>query len=696
MPGKGAHSVIRPVPRPSFFTNVCSAAASLGWIALLALVTQSFAAQPSARDFTRYRLDPFPTALAKLEGVHPRLFLNSRRVRQLRQEITTTHAALWQRIRAHADALARRGPPKYIRHDRYSGDEELWQRDVGNAMPFLAMAYLVTGQPRYLHAARDWALASCHYPTWGLGRIDGLDLAAGHQLFGLGIVYDWCYADLDDATRQTIRDTIAKRGQAIFEAAATGKAWWRRAYLQNHLWVDACGLSTAGLAVFDEVPEAKLWIGLGLDKFKRTMTALGDDGASQEGVGYWEYGVEYLLKYICLARRTLGVDLFDYPWWHRTALYPLYLSLPRQSWTRRDSIVDIADCPRYNWYGPDYQLRYLARENRDGHAQWLAEQVDAAKIEAPAAGWLNLLWYDPTVRPKPPTDLPTLHHFTDLDIVSARSSWSGNESLVVFKCGPFIGHTGVKEFSYDPGGGHVHPDANHFVVFGDGQWLVRDDGYSSKWTGQHNTLLIDGRGQMGEGHEWFDGSVPLAVKAQPRILQAVSTPQLDQMTGDATEAYPRASGLRRYIRHLLFLKPNVLLVVDDIQLDHAQPLELRFHPERQAATAEADGFLCQGKRATLRIEPLTRDGVDVTAEEMTGQDRNGGSSLHLFTIRLRTTRSRWRNAVALTWSKAGKTPPSVVLKPAGNTWIFRTGSNRLVFNWLTGKASLKGSTKNGQ
>ena len=42
------------------------------------------------------------------------------------------------------------------------------------------------------------------------------------------------------------------------------------------------------------------------------MAALGPDGASHEGVGYWEYGVEYLLKFMHLARQLLGVDLYDH------------------------------------------------------------------------------------------------------------------------------------------------------------------------------------------------------------------------------------------------------------------------------------------------------------------------------------------------------------------------------------------------
>ena len=40
-------------------------------------------------------------------------------------------------------------------------------------------------------------VASAGYRTWGLGSVDGKDLAAGHQLYGLALAYDWLYDDLD-------------------------------------------------------------------------------------------------------------------------------------------------------------------------------------------------------------------------------------------------------------------------------------------------------------------------------------------------------------------------------------------------------------------------------------------------------------------------------------------------------------------
>ncbi|MGC8642231.1 MAG: DUF4962 domain-containing protein, partial [Isosphaeraceae bacterium] len=451
------------------------------------------------------RLDPIPPALQAVRGVHPRTYLSSSRIARLRKAVTTTHEGVWKKIRLQADRAWRGGPPAYRKDDGRSGDEQLWQHEVGNTLPLLAMAYVVTGEKPYLEAARQWALASCGYKTWGLGRIDGMDLAAGHQLYGLALVYDWCYHDLGDEARQTIRQTLVKRASAMYKAAATGSVWWNRSYLQNHLWVDITGMAAAGFALFDEVDEASAWIGLPLDKFRETMASLGPDGASHEGVGYWEYGVEYMLKFADLSRSLLGVELLGNDWWRNTANYALYLTLPRNAWRGSNCIVDLADCPRGHWYGPEYLLRELVQLQHDGHAQWLAEQVDRAGVASEEAGWLNLLWFDPSVLPVPPAGLPTLRHFADIGIISARSGWSGTESLVVFKCGPFLGHEATKRFSYDPGGGHVHPDANHFVVFGDGEWLIRDDGYQPKWARLHNTLLVNGRGQTGEGEQWFNG-----------------------------------------------------------------------------------------------------------------------------------------------------------------------------------------------
>jgi hypothetical protein len=617
--------------------------------------------------------------LRSWKDVHPRLFLNAQALAELRNSITGTHAGIWGRIKRYADTFLRQGPPAY--QETASDTEQLWQREVGNKQPFLAMAFLVTGDERYRAGAQQWALASCSYPRWGLGSYEGADLAAGHQLLGLALVYDWLYDVLDGEVRETIRGTLISRGRAMFSAASS-KMYWRASYLQNHLWVNVTGLMAAALALADNPEhsaEAAEWIAGALDKMRRTDAALGPDGASHEGVAYWTYGVEYMLKFWALASTLLGEDLSS-EWWAKTAAYRLYMSLPRESWSAANLIVDLADCPRYDWYGPEYLLRALAKRFQDGYAQWLAQELEAAGYTQYSAAWLNLLWYDPSVEAKPPEDLPRLRHFSDLGLVSARSDWSGAESLVVFKCGPPIGREATSRFDYDPGSGHVHPDAGHFVLFGAGDWLIRDDGYAWKQTSHHNTLLVDGRGQLGEGAQWFRGVDLIRQRLNPCILEVSASPELDLMVGDATEAYPKELGLRRFVRRLLFLKPDVLIVVDEIEAAEPRELELRFHPETAGAMAADAVFLATSKKATLRLESLTPAEVRMIAGETLARDRNG-ADIHRFAVRLMRHAAVWRNAVALSWSPAGQEPASVTLESDSGRWVFRVGDRTVAVDW---------------
>lgn len=111
--------------------------------------------------------------------------------------------------------------------------------------------------------------------------------------------------------------------------------------------------------------------------------------------------------------------------------------------------VDLADCPRHNWYGPDSLLRALAKDTGDGVAQWQAKRISDMNLETPAEPRLNFVWYEPSVPVRSPEGLPTLHHFSDLGIVSARKDWSERGALVVFKCGPALGRFAMSRYFGD-------------------------------------------------------------------------------------------------------------------------------------------------------------------------------------------------------------------------------------------------------
>jgi hypothetical protein len=60
-----------------------------------------------------------------------------------------------------------------------------------------------------------------------------------------------------------------------------------------------------------------------------------------------------------------------------------------------------------------------------------------------------------------------LRHFANLSIVAARSDWSGDESLLAFKCGPALGRQVTERLDYDVGAGRAHPDQELYATSGE-------------------------------------------------------------------------------------------------------------------------------------------------------------------------------------------------------------------------------------
>lgn len=619
--------------------------------------------------------------LEENRGIHPRLFLRQAEVLDLREKIKGTHKPLWEQLVRTANSLAKQTPTPY----RNDVGEQIWQRDVGNAIATLAFTWLISGEKKYLDAATRWAVVSCRYPTWGIDpdtkKPREYGLVYGHQLFGLAMLYDYAFSDLSPENRQLIRTTLIERGSRAYEACRDHKF----AYLQNHTWINGGGLMVAGLALYDDVPAAGDWVQFSRQILAKSSPMLSPDGASQEGFGYWEYGTEYLLKMMHLSRQFFGDNFSGLPWWKNTGSYALHFMIPRNAWTPNNSLVDLVDCVRHSWYGPDYQLRALAAFNRDGVAQWQADAVARAGVDCPSSTWLNLLWYDPAVLPVPPADKETFHHFDNMGIVCARSDWSGNESLVVFKCGAPLGRYAVEKYKeeIDPRDiGHVHPDAAHFTIFAEGEWLIRNLAYVKRQTEYHNTLLIDRKGQWGQQKGYFD-PWPLDGKKFGVILRAESTPRIDWITGDATDAYPSETGIRRFIRHLIFVKPSVLIVADEIEFSQPRPFSLLFHPEYEPKLQPDGSLLANGNRSLFKMKVLAPSGINWKIGSQNVGARHPGRT-HDSTasvVSLETTATQWRSAVALSWASVGQETADVTLSQQGNKWIFHALGQQAELNW---------------
>ncbi|MDF2922432.1 MAG: hypothetical protein K0R57_1346 [Paenibacillaceae bacterium] len=628
------------------------------------------------------------SALEAVGNVHPRLYLDGGKLAAQQAKLADS------RYTAYTDAMFRAldnviafAPPDY----NPAGDvADGFLRQYSMNLANMAFAYKLTLDPKYLAAAEVWLAKGVQFPNWGRqpGAVNA-DLAAGHMLHSVSLVYDWCYSELQPATRQLVEAKLLEVGEDMYEASLPDSgAFWKTEWLQNHLWIDLTGLTAAGVVLYDQYPEAAgRWLTQARQSMHQAFLYLGDDGASHEGVMYWQYGTEWLMNYMDISRQYFGIDYYTNAfsaWFAKTADYALRFFLPEDSITNQNNHIDLADDDR-NFLlggGPSPNFSKLAMEYNNGYAQYYARMLREKEANVSHYLYQFLLRTNLDIPEQALGSLDTAAHFDDMDIISARSSWNGNESLLAFKSGPYMGHKVLEENNTSPyvdwGAGHVHPDQNHFSWFGGGDWLMKDDGYSYKYTGSHNTLLINGKGQAGEDGVWFNGRIAhdAAVNnggKKSEIVKTEFTDDYDFMVGDATSAYPSVMGLDRYNRHLLYIKPDVLVVIDDIKLNQTSNLELRFFPDSQYAVKLADGsVLVQNPQTKLLVQPLDLDGGTLEPQTVTywGGRTNIAASPLVSADRLCLVASKaadsWTSAVAVSYSPDDQIPPQITSQKLGD------------------------------
>lgn len=526
----------------------------------------------------------------RFAGVHPRLYATGAELDALRGRFAAEPwSGFLRRVRAQADAAIRSGVPA----PGPTGDD---LRPVGCGLAHLAAAYRYTGERAYLAAARDHIARMAEHPDWTCS------LQYGHWAHGMGLAYDWLFHELDAPLRQRAAETLRDRTERVFrhwgeyrDAYATGYAW-------NHSGVVHGGLVAAACAIHGEIDGVGRFLRMGLEKLRLMVDALGPDGSSAEGLAYGLYQADFQLKSMVLADRLLGLDFFsECAFYRRTPLFLLYSMLPRPGWSRQSTFLQLGDTNGCHWHGPDVFLRLIARRYRDGHAQWLADATAAAGVCADSSCFLNVLWHDETVAPQPPDDLPPMRWFDDKGIVMARGGWGDDASVLAFKCGPASGHHAARRYKQNVSGGHMHPDAGHVVLHACGDWLLVDDGYTLKQTAYQNTVLVNGVGQTGEGSTWFEDLEIRRGKAEGRILRAESADGLDWAIADVAPAYEPAARLRRFLRHLIYVRPDVWVLVDELEAEVDSTFELRFHAPAPFLPAEGGAWDMRVKTGALRL-----------------------------------------------------------------------------------------------
>jgi len=325
------------------------------------------------------------------------------------------------------------------------------------------------------------------------------------------------------------------------------------------LWSAAMGL--CAIATLGETPGAATCTRLAED----CLLDYWDQRANShrtEGMGYdsWAYGL--LIFLADSLKRDLGVDHLDHPFlpvMPRFATAFLANDRVHLAW-----FADAGGAPQYvPWHFP---LTLLGAYNADGTAGWWLRETGS--LSQRGYDHYKVLVFDPDMPvaerdPQRPGDV-----FPDAGWASLRSGWEPGGTFIALQCS-------------SSGQGHHQMDQNNFLIYCDGVELAQDCGYASSLGGAlrefargavgHNCILVDGKMQVRKR-----GTIPFFATSR----------RLDYAMGDATAAYS-SSLLSRAHRHLIYLKPDLLLMVDDL---HAagQPRSFQWllHPHSSGSLAQ--------------------------------------------------------------------------------------------------------------
>ena len=516
--------------------------------------------------------------LQSLRLSHPRLHFDAEGRSGLRARAGGTHRRYAEMLFEWVERNREWSPPTGLPD---SALNEVVLEQSGAFVTNAALAHVLSREARHLELAQRWALAMCEVPRGEL-RNYGLGIYAA----GLARAYDWLYEQWSDSERKRIREHLARLLRQLYMGSFPGSDnahWWADAHLHHDHWIPVGGYGEAALAVLGEVEDARLWAARAKLDFDVCLSWLGDDGAWHEGAADWCYTLAPLLWFYGAWQSVVGENLHDVPWLRNTASYRLYHRLPDDSYVY---LNDSFRSGRYNTSGSAscHLLRRLASLFRDGHAQWLAERDEAFDLkpgpkgvyQAPYEGssyeaerteyphtssqcvaW-NVLWYDPEVRPEPPTDLARCRHFTNQGVAILRGGWEERGAVVSLSCGPLGGHRSAERVrAGEPRSAanfsHAHADYNSLTLFARGRYFLVPPGYARRSSRFQSTVSINGA----------DFRTDPGINV--RITAVVEEPDFCYAVGDAGEAFLSELHVQRYRRHLALLD-GCLIVYDDVRL----------------------------------------------------------------------------------------------------------------------------------
>ncbi|NLX23675.1 MAG: DUF4962 domain-containing protein [Phycisphaerae bacterium] len=514
-------------------------------------------------------MPPRDELLARIPKTHPRLFLRPEQLDDLRQRAQGDMKDSLQRLTRQCDNLLKKPPPteeppKYPPGTSTKSEEwrTIWWGNrvytiavLENAAT-LAFTRLLTGNDQYGQLARRLLMDAAKWDPKGATGYRYNDEAGMPYAYFFSRTYTFLHDYLSEEDRVRCREVMRIRGQEMYNHLAPRHIWRPYGSHANRAWHF---LGEVGIAFLDEVPEAADWVWFAMNVFFHAYPVWSDaDGGWHEGMAYWRSYISRFTWWADIMRTAMDIDAYRKPYFSQIGYYPLYLQPPGTYGGGFGDLTGRLESP-----GNVPLMSIFAAQAANPHWQWY---VQAHKPSSPAGGYVGFLRGAlPEIPAQPPTDLPTSRCFRGIGqaVFNTNLLDAAHNVSFLFKSSPF----GTQSHGYDAN--------NAFLLSAFGKPLFISSGWRDIYGSEHHTnwmwhtkstncITVNGQTQ---------GKRTAAARGE--ILDFSTGEHFDYVVGEAGSAY--GDLLERFTRRVLFAKPDLIVIHDQLVAREPATFEWRLH-----------------------------------------------------------------------------------------------------------------------
>lgn len=521
------------------------------------------------------------TVLENLTDEHPRLIFCRGDVSDVRERIKTTQSEKLAELKSVVDRAYEMGmPPRPTFHLQETERERRQQymtyfhehrEYVAQNLRACALMALLFDDDRAGEFAREMLLHVCGFNPEGPNSLEFLwgDEPGLCYARILPEIYDWTYDRYTQKERTYIEKTLVHYAEMIYDRLR--EVEFTKNPTRSHPARLPGFLGQHVLLLHERLPQAEAMLQHALDIFTTFYPYWGGgNGGWAEGPSYsTAYNSIYIPFFTTFERHT-GFSFWDRPFYRQLSDFWLQTVPPNAEDmpygdghdTAPANDPSVADRLRFI-------LEYHAAEYDDPLTAARASQFESAGFDS--SRLVEEFIHPPisgTSSESPATDAAQSKLFDDVGWAALHTDVMepSTDTFLLFRSSPY-GNVS-----------HSHNNQNAFTIASGGDSLAISTGYRPQhgcphhedWTRSteaHNSILVDGHGQN------------RGMQATGAITSFEEHDSFVHLCGTAGDAYDDL--LDRFHRHILFVRPNLFVIYDDLAATESVPYTWLLHSHEE-------------------------------------------------------------------------------------------------------------------